>query len=337
MLDIVHDFLQFLTKNECFMLDAQGKNRIELPVGNKFRYLTVTDALKGPFLVSLDTGESLRTLATFNCEIVTLNPEFVLQLNRLRTLNLRNNRMEQLPDEVGGLMHLRYLDLSGNKWKKLPDSLCNLINMETLRLEEREVLEELPEGMGKLTNLRHLHVKKSDALKLPKSIAKLTSLQTLDQVNIFGDGFHLSDLRNMDQLQGKLLINWKGPVFDGAKKANLVNKKHLVSLTLRLWGGESDEMLNALQPNPNLESLQIQRYSGNTLCPNWMSMSLNNLRYLALKVKKLGFEYSQLDSFSSSSSSLELTLFPYLKTLVLKGLLECEEREGIPAGFECMY
>ncbi|KAL6137722.1 hypothetical protein ACLB2K_063011 [Fragaria x ananassa] len=190
--------------------------------------------------------------------------------------------MEQLPDEVGGLMHLRYLDLSGNKWKKLPDSLCNLINMETWRLEECEVLEELPEGMGKLTNLRHLRVKKSDALKLPKSIAKLTSLQTLDQVNIFGDGFHLSDLRNMDQLQGKLLINWKGPVFDGANKANLVNKKHLVSLILSLWCGESDEMLTALQRNPNLESLQIQRYSGNTLCPNWMSMSLNNLRYLAL-------------------------------------------------------
>ncbi|XP_004305501.1 PREDICTED: putative disease resistance protein RGA4-like [Fragaria vesca subsp. vesca] len=274
MHDIVHDFLQFLTKNECSVLDVQGKTKVEVPVGNKFRHLTITSARDGPFSVCFDRRRSLRTLATFSCRITSLDREFVSQLKCVRTLNLRDNGVEELPEEVGGLVHLRYLDLSCNKWKRLPDTLCNLINLETLRLEKCGGLEELPEGMGKLITLRHLRVKGCDRhMKLPKSIAKLTSLQTLDQVNISHDGSKASDLRNMDQLQGKLEVSWWEPVNDAAKdyaeQANLVNQKHLVSLTLNLWNGTKDsiiqeEMLNALQPNPNLEALKIYNYSGTT-------------------------------------------------------------------------
>ncbi|XP_004305500.1 PREDICTED: putative disease resistance protein RGA3 [Fragaria vesca subsp. vesca] len=370
MHDIVHDFLQFLTKNDCFILEAVGENRIELPMGNKFRHLTITAAPNDQFPDSFDSLQNLRTLTTFNCEIGSLNPEFILQLKCLRTLNLSNNRVEQLPIEVGGLVHLRYLNLSNNKWKKLPDTLCNLINLETLRVEDCKDLEELPEAMGKLTNLRHLRVKRSRKLKLPRSIAKLTSLQTLDQVNIFSDGFMVSDLRNMDQLQGKLYIRWLTKVNDGTKinvgKEKLMNKKHLVSLKLSFWPATSqsviqEELLNALQPNPNLESLKIEHHSGTTLCPNWMNRSLNDLRYLRFsschvcefvpllvlgklvslevlqirymsKVKKVGFEYSRIIESSSSSSSFEVTLFPNLKKLVFVYLPEWEKWEGMAAG-----
>ncbi|XP_004306394.1 PREDICTED: putative disease resistance protein RGA3 [Fragaria vesca subsp. vesca] len=367
MHDIVHDFLQFLTKNECSVLDVQGKTNVEVPVRNKIRHLTITSARDGPFSVSFDSRGSLRTLATFSCQITSLNQEFVSQLKCVRTLNLSNNRVEELPEKVGGLVHLRYLDLSCNNWKRLPDTLCNLINLETLRLEKCRGLEELPEGMGKLTNLRHLRVKNSNALKLPKSIAKLTSLQTLDQVNIFHDGSKASDLRNMDQLQGKLEVCWWKPVNDAAKKyaeqVNLVNKKHLVSLTLSLWDAERDsiiqeEILNALQPNPNLEALKIAWYSGTTLCPRWLNVSLHNLKHLAFhacygceflpllvlgklvsleilrfrKMRKLKKVGHALESSSSSSSSLEVTLFPKLKKLVFVGLEEWEEWEGMPAG-----
>ncbi|XP_050382770.1 disease resistance protein RGA2-like isoform X2 [Argentina anserina] len=359
MHDIVHDFLQFLTQRDCFILEAQGVKKIELPIGNKFRHLSITSAPRDPFPVSLNHSENPRTLATFNCKFESLNPEFVLQLKCLRTLNLSNNDMEQLPSEVGGLVRLRYLDLSYNNWKKLPDSLCNLINLETLRLERCFDLEELPGAMGKLTNLRHLHVKKS-YLRLPKSIAKLTSLQTLDQVNIHStDGFFkVSDLRNMDQIQGKLCISWWTPDQpDDAEQAKLVNKKHLVSLKLSFWNPKGDslkqeETLNALQPNPDLESLKIDSYGGASLCPNWMntSSSLNNLRCLTfdecggcefvplvvlgklaslevlrfrgMKVKEVGIEYSRE----------QVTLFPNLKHLEFYYLLEWEEWEGMAAG-----
>ncbi|KAL6134298.1 hypothetical protein ACLB2K_066530 [Fragaria x ananassa] len=176
------------------------------------------------------------------CDITSLNREFVSQLKCVRTLNLSNNRVQQLPEEVGGLVHLSYL-------------------------------EELPQGMGKLTNLRYLRVKNTlilDDLKLPKSLVKLTSLQTLDQVNIFHDGFKASDLRNMDQLQGKLAVRWRELVNDAAREyaelVNLANKKHLVSLTLSLmeWDkrqyhpGRNAERVAAKSKSGSSKDLQLQ-------------------------------------------------------------------------------
>ncbi|KAM5578735.1 hypothetical protein ABKV19_008845 [Rosa sericea] len=105
-----------------------------------------------------------------------------------------------------------------------------------------------------------------------------------------------------------------------------------------------EAVLNALQPNSNLESLQIWRYSGSTLYPNWTSSlinlkslifiecnvckyvplsvlgylgSLETLRFRFMEgVKKVGFEYS-LD--------LQVLLFPNLKQLEFYYMREWEE------------
>ncbi|XP_062012697.1 putative disease resistance protein RGA3 [Rosa rugosa] len=47
------------------------------------------------------------------------------------------------------------------------------------------------------------------------------------------------------------------------------------------------------------------------------------------KLKKVGFEYSRIIESSSSTTSLEVTLFPNLKELVFFNL---PEWEGVPAG-----
>ncbi|KAM5578720.1 hypothetical protein ABKV19_008836 [Rosa sericea] len=357
MHDIVHDFLQYLTKNECLIVEVKGgEERIELP--NKLGHLTIMFAPKGPFPLSLDHCQRLRTITTFDCKITSLSRELILQLKCVRTLNLSRNDIEEVPDEVGGLVHLRYLDLSWNqRLKKLPDSLCNLVNLQTLRVDGCYALEKLPEAMGKLTSLQHLH---GPWLKLPKSIARLKSLRTLDlPIGIEGEGedeegLKLSDLRDMDELQGKLWIGLVGKLKDSdvsdAEKAKLVNKKHL--LHLKLWFDQESEnqstieeaVLNALQPNSNLESLWIGGYSGSTVYSNWIFSSINlksltfsqcNVcKYVSLsvlgylgslerlrfedmyEVKKVGFEYS-LDH--------QVILFPNLKQLEFSGLEEWEE------------
>ncbi|XP_062007965.1 putative disease resistance protein RGA3 [Rosa rugosa] len=377
MHNIVHDFLQYLTKNECLIVEVKGgEKRIELPADNKLGHLTITFAPKGPFPVSLDHCQRLRTITTFDCKITSLSRELILQLKCVRTLNLSDNLIEEVPDEVGVLVHLRYLDLSDNwRLKKLPDSLCNLVNLQTLRVDECHGLKKLPEAMGKLTSLQHLHAKigRWPPLKLPKSIARLKSLRTLDLDVIIGDeegegegegegsrdeeGFRLSDLRDMDELQGKLRIELVGKLKDSAasdaEKAKLVNKKHLLHLGLGFpcesesEGNQStieEAVLNALQPNSNLESLWIEGYDGSTLYPNWTS-SLINLKSLTFsrcnvcnhvplsvlgylgsletltfqhmeKVKKVGFEYS-LDH--------QVILFPNLKQLEFSFMGEWEE------------
>ncbi|XP_016652151.1 PREDICTED: putative disease resistance protein RGA3 [Prunus mume] len=319
MHDVVHDFLQFLTKNECLVLEAEGGNNkriMEFDGYNKVRHLTLMFAPEGPLIPSsLCNCKNLRTLATFDSKIASFGRELISQVKCLRTLNLRRNSLKEVPNEVGELAHLRYLDLSSNHdLMKLPDTMCNLINLQTLRLMSCWALERLPEGMGKLINLQHLHVRWCRRLKLPKGIARLTSLRTLDEVCIHDDDdvdnnkealFELSDLRNMDQLRGSFRIWFKKDLKDArqAEKAHLVNKNCLVSLEFKFPLADetaqhiAEETLNALQPPPNLESLSISGYRGTTLRPHWMT-SLNKLRSLTL-------EYCQFVEFVPPLGRLE--------------------------------
>ncbi|KAL6285935.1 hypothetical protein ACE6H2_010325 [Prunus campanulata] len=379
MHDVVHDFLQFLTKNECLVLEAEGgnttKRRMEFNGDNKFRHLTLIFAPKGPLIPSsLCNYKNLWTLATFDSKITSFGQELISQVKCLRTLNLSSNSITEVPNEVGELAHLRYLDLSWNyRLIKLPDTVCNLINLQTLRLINCMALERLPEGMGKLINLQHLYVMGCFRLKLPKGIARLTSLRRLDEVCIHGDDdvdnnkealFELSDLRNMDQLRGSFRIEFLEDLKDArqAEKAHLVNKNCLVSLefkfpSVRTMQHIEEEIVNALQPHPNLESLSIIHYNGTTLRPHWMT-SLNKLRSLTLdffkfvefvpplgrleslevlkiedwrSLKKVGVEFLGIDGTieTQTSSSSSLILFPSLKRLEFTNMSMWEEWEGM--------
>ncbi|ONI16281.1 hypothetical protein PRUPE_3G089200 [Prunus persica] len=302
MHDVVHDFLQFLTKNECLVLEAEdGNNKriMEFDGYKKVRHLTLMFAPNGPLIPSsLCNCKNLWTLATFDSKITSFGRELISQVKCLRMLNLSHNSLKEVPNKVGELAHLRYLDLSYNHdLMKLPDT--NLINLQTLRLIYCWALEILPEGMGKLINLQHLHVMGCVDLKLPKGIARLKSLRMLDVVYIHGNDdvdnnkealFELSDLRNMDQLRGSFCI-WFGTDLKDvrqAEKGHLVNKNCLVSLKLSFFSDTwqpkpiQEETMNALQPPPNLESLFIEGYCGTTLRPHWMT-SLNKLRSLTLQ------------------------------------------------------
>ncbi|CAB4272798.1 unnamed protein product [Prunus armeniaca] len=373
MHDVVHDFLQFLTKNECFVFEAEGGNNkriMEFDGYNKVRHLTLMFAPEGPLIPSsLCNFKNLRTLATFDSKIASFGRELISQVKCLRTLNLSDNFLKEVPDEIGELVHLRYLDLSDNDdLMKLPDIVCNLINLQTLRLIWCTNLERLPEGMGKLINLQHLHVKYCRSLKLPKGIARLTSLRTLDEVYIRGNDdvdnnkealFELSDLRNMDQLRGSFRIEFLEDLKDArqAEQAHLVNKNCLVSLQLSFSSATfQEEIVNALQPHPNLESLSIGGYCGTTLRPHWMT-SLNKLRSLTLgmflfvefvpplgrleslevlcivswsRVKKVGVEFLGIDgTIETQTSSSPLILFPSLKRLEFNDMPMWEEWEGM--------
>ena len=213
--------------------------------------------------------------------------------------------------------------------------------------------------MGKLINLRHYY--NEGGVTLPKEIGELSSLITLSTIDVGNkdddEGSKLEYLKNLNHLRGSLVIERLGNVVDvrDAKNAQLKKKKHLRSLVLRFWVDiEKEEIrrrmeakidvlvLNALEPHPELEVLDIMEYPG-AKYPNWM-MSLTKLKTLGLhylimlqclpplgnlpsletltiwrmtNLKKVGVEFLGTESF------------PKLKSLSFWNLGEWKEWNGI--------
>ncbi|KAK9923459.1 hypothetical protein M0R45_031877 [Rubus argutus] len=339
MHDIVHDFVQFLTRNECFIIESNGVNQATVLPSDSIHHLTLMLEAKGP--LSLPTPfhgcKNLRSLTTLNYRRVTTTDwDLILQLKCLRALNLSRIGVKEVPKEIGELLHLRYIDLSWNKkLKELPDAMCNLCNLETLHLERCESLEKLPKAMGKLINLKHLYLDGCWGLSgLPKGVGRLRGLQILDRF-VCGGGddkeiLQLADLGSFEHLQGTTLqIRDLGKVKDGceqAQKAQLEKKKHLLELKLHFWSVphtqqriSDEEVLDALRPHQDLKSLWVYRYEGSTLVfGNWI-MSLQHLTHLSL----YQFEYCE--------SLPPLGKFPYLEVLRIGGMRRVEK-----VGFELL-
>ncbi|CAB4297984.1 unnamed protein product [Prunus armeniaca] len=281
----------------------------------------------------------------------------------IRTLNLSGNSIKELPEEIGELKHLRHIDLSFNCiLEKLPDTICGLYNLSTLRLVWCSELKKLPENMGNLINLKHLYVLLCGRLaSFPKGIGRLTSLQTLDLCHCDGnnnEAFQIGDLRKLN-LEGSLAIHLVGDATDKSEveKAQLWDKKlfHLTVYFERQTNSSSSsvEILNALRPHPDLESLKILYHNGTTW-PNWMQ-SLHNLRFLTLVggtqcelwplgkleyletltlrsmdgVRKVGVEFLGLEDQTSFRIRSPQILFPKLKRLWFGLMLNWEEWEGV--------
>ncbi|CAB4297982.1 unnamed protein product [Prunus armeniaca] len=332
-------------------------------LGDKVRHLTLRYFLDGPLAISSNNCQKLRTLATFDSRITTIDSNLILQLKCLRTLNLSGNSIKELPEEIGELKHLRHIDLSFNCiLEKLPDTICGLYNLSTLRLVWCSELKKLPENMGNLINLKHLYVLLCGRLaSFPKGIGRLTSLQTLDLCHCDGnnnEAFQIGDLRKLN-LEGSLAIHLVGDATDKSEveKAQLWDKKlfHLTVYFERQTNSSSSsvEILNALRPHPDLESLKILYHNGTTW-PNWMQ-SLHNLRFLTLVggtqcelwplgkleyletltlrsmdgVRKVGVEFLGLEDQTSFRIRSPQILFPKLKRLWFGLMLNWEEWEGV--------
>ncbi|XP_070674897.1 putative disease resistance protein RGA4 [Malus domestica] len=370
MHDIVHDFVHFLTKKECLITEAnQGANREIEVLASKVRHLTITYVPDGSN--SLPTScyncKKLRTLAVFGSSLSCIDARLVLQLKCLRTLNLIGSSIKELPKEIGQLVHLRHLDLSGNYLlKKLPDSICSLYNLYTLVICFCGSLSKLPRNMSKLINLRHLYVANCIRLEyLPKGIGRLTSLQTLDECSVFfgrnDEAFKVGDLRTLNNLRGSLKITVRGDLNDVSEVVELplVDNKQIFNLQIH-WAfappmtPESNiQILNALQPQEDLESLGINRFVAPTW-PKWLTC-LNRLRFLTLgdcgnwetlpplgklpflerlklsfmrRIEKVGGEFLGLEddqaAFKSSSA-----VFPKLKDLCFKDIWAWKKWEGV--------
>ncbi|KAL7617810.1 hypothetical protein Lser_V15G03611 [Lactuca serriola] len=172
---------------------------------------------------------------------------------------------------------------SYRKLNKLQRAKClrTFLIMRSLLVHDCYELSSLPKSFARLINLRHLDISNTPKLnKMPLGIGGLTSLQTLPMVFIEeGNGFKISNLKDLSDLQGQLSIMGLEKVINPmqAKDANLYQKKGLDVLEMG-WGNEFDssgndlieyEVFKELRPHPNLKKLSILNKKG-TRFPTWV-------------------------------------------------------------------
>ncbi|KAL1548302.1 putative disease resistance protein RGA4 [Salvia divinorum] len=201
----------------------------------------------------------------------------------LHVLTLDCDKVTKLPSSISKLIYLRNLNISRTQIEILPDWICELSHLQTLHAFTRS-LRELPSTFKYLISLRHLYIQ--SGVKLPAEIGRLTNLQALNFRVGEQKGYKIEELGSLDNLKRLSIVNLE-KVLDSedAKKAKLSEKQNLISLQLE-WGGENGEggrngeplqekkerndeaVLEALEPQPDLERLKIAGFKGKRF-PLW--------------------------------------------------------------------
>ncbi|CAL9192668.1 unnamed protein product [Musa hybrid cultivar] len=216
------------------------------------------------------------------------------QLKCLRVIVLDELVLDELPESIGHLKHLRYLEVPGSQLLGLPKSVCRLYHLQGLSLQ-----------FCKVSTIRE--------------IGRLRSLQVLKEFHVRKKkGYELGQLRDMRQLRGQLSIMNLDMVGSATEciQARLDNKEHLNALLL-FWRqlekrdnnpDKHEEVLEALQPHPNLTELRITGYMG-IKSPSWLNHTLlSNLEHL------------ELEDCQGWEALPPLGLLPFLRILHLKSL-----------------
>ncbi|KAL5757605.1 hypothetical protein ACOSP7_020216 [Xanthoceras sorbifolium] len=365
MHDMVHDFAQYLTKNECFSVEADDSEGFPLNSSySKARHSMIV--LKRNALVSTSIFQEnrLRSLifegASWWDDTCIDISNLLNHLTCVRALRFYDKSIADVPSGISKLTHLRYLKVSkNNDIREFPEAVCELYNLRTFDISDCHNLNKLPEGIGKLVNLRHLinYGSFDECSYMPKGIERLTCLRTLSKVIVSGDknACTFKCLRNLNHLGGSLQIECSWVDLGDINKAEFKNKTKLLFLDLWLSSNVSNEKaLEDFQPPPNLERFDLNKYRGTSrLFLNWMT-SLTKLRRVWLSdwsdtellpplgklqflerldiqnmesVKRVGDEFlgMESDNLSASSSSSSVTAFPKLQSLEFYNMQDWED------------
>nr|XP_043609286.1 putative disease resistance RPP13-like protein 1 [Erigeron canadensis]XP_043609287.1 putative disease resistance RPP13-like protein 1 [Erigeron canadensis] len=360
MHDLMHDLAISVGGKFFFMLDEKVDKNGQNENFEKFRHFSFTGAEYRMFK-ELHRARCLRTLLRvgyWGSRWDIINAELLTQLRFLRVLSLTDNSITEVPQSIGNLKHLRYLNLSQTNIKNLPKQVGKLYNLQSLLVRHCHQLSSLPDSFAELINLRHLDMVNTSMLKkTPLGIGGSTSLQTLTKIYIEeGNGFKISELKGLSDLQGALSIEGLHKVIHPteADDANLQLKRGLDNLYME-WSDVFDalrsrtieyDVLEKLRPPSKLKRLSISFYGGMKF-PTWLGDptsfdrlselmlsgcenckylptlgNLSSLRELCLRgmkaVHMVGFE------LLSSTKPLHGNAFPSLESLEVEDMESLE-------------
>ncbi|WOL18557.1 disease resistance protein RGA2-like isoform X1 [Canna indica] len=286
--DLLHDLAESVPTGDHFRIENDLV--VEVPRGVNHLYVNATNLLKVYEFRS--EMKSLRSLVLFEDQPLAMSTfnhvfeEVLKELKGLRVLVLHDLPLTNLPEAIGNSVHLRYLEIQSSNAIKFPKSLSRLYHLQVLNLKKSNrvnshywPLKPNPEAIKDLISLRYLRINPQSFTSIP-GIASLTCLQELDQFHVKkARGFKIDELGKLKQLHGRLCIKNLENVNSEmeAREAKLDEKEHLKKLSL-YWNYvgqgcmstyKDEDILEGLQPHPNLIELKIRRYMG-TKSPRWL-------------------------------------------------------------------
>ncbi|KAM3245550.1 hypothetical protein ACQJBY_056717 [Aegilops geniculata] len=336
MHDLLHELSQNVSSQEC--VNISSLSFIADKISQSIRHLSVTiedtydesfEEEMGKLKGRIDIG-NLRTLMIFrlhNARITGIFKDTFEEIKGLRVLFIPINTPGSLPNSFSKLIHLQYLKISSPYWLEemtLPSTLSRFYHLKFLDLKDLKGNKKLPRDISRLLNLRHLFFTVSpfqfpNELRSSKElhsnipeVGKLKCLQELKEFHVQKEdvGFELRELGELSELGGELRIcNLQTVSSKGeASVAKLKNKKNLKRLEL-VWSTEhqtiDDDVLDGLQPHPNLRSLGIIN-PGVAPCPRWLCGGSSTNRLEALHLE--GLSWRNLPPFEQLPHLISLSL-----------------------------
>ena len=147
---MVKDFHVILLSFEEF----EEVSKVNLAMFEKLENLVIGKIPLKPIPESLFHLNNLNHLALYSCEITEV-PTEIVNLTKLRILNLSKNKITTFPCFLSGLSNLDKLELEGNEIEDVPDCIANFTNLQILRLNNNRIVT-LPVLEGKLPNMKTL-------------------------------------------------------------------------------------------------------------------------------------------------------------------------------------
>lgn len=222
--------------------------------------------------------EHLQELHISNNFITEIPEKFCEKLPSLKVLDLRDNKIEKLPDEIAMLQSLMRLDLSNNSIYSLPTALCTLTHLVSLQVEGnpiRSIRRDII-ACGTQRVLKTLRDRCGDGLG---SVVKVEQTATIPE-KPFPDIYQLKKTRSL-ALCGKNLAKVPDDVFLDAKNAEIsivdLSKNKLKQLPegLSCLG----PMISELNLNANLLT-EVQPFVSQFSHIKYLNLSCNHLETL---------------------------------------------------------
>nr|WEA81933.1 powdery mildew resistance protein Pm60 [Triticum timopheevii subsp. armeniacum] len=365
--DLLHELSRCVSSQEClniydskrFKADAVPKSihHLSITIEDNYDVTFTEEMIKLKSKVDIANLRALMIFRRYGETIGEILNDTFKDVEGLRYLFIVVQSPNSFPCDFSKLIHLRYLKLGTWDEVTLPSTLSRLYHLKLLDLSGWHGSYEFPRDTSRLISLCHFIAGKKFHCNIAE-VGKMKCLKELKEFHVMKEsvGYELCELGQLTDLGGELCIRnlEKVTTKDEAMEAKLESKGDLKGLGL-VWGSSDAvdgttklvDVLDALQPHPNLAALGIIGHGG-TSGPSWLCGDINFelLEYLHLEgvswVTLPPFEYlPQLTSLTLSNiyevSEIRHVFggatnksFLQLKLIVLDSLPELIEWVGVP-------